>query len=332
MTKSPTFRLPERNTRFALPIRHPKTGVHVSAETLYNDACEGMGRVVDSHIGDLIFDNLDYDADPTVCGTDASNAALHDAIYAWADNVHAQLKAFEAPKGLPPIPHASDVEKAIVGRLVTDLLAAGMSITVWNGGDEPELVDSTDAAVIFENLGASDQDELTMQLPQGGAYAGWIRLVWGNDTTVISDYSVRLEPQVAPANKLADDLENGKVKPDGIGRPFQSNTVARFWVCYGSGLVRIKLRKGQELSCSEGGQTDEGFSYTGHCWSFDGERVSYTTQTNARDCDGPISHGAYASCRLVDLQSHMVDGVGFPMWEASRASWQRDYNAEAAGY
>lgn len=106
---------------------------------------------------------------------------------------------------VPPIPHGSIVEKLIVGRLLADLLAAGMSITVWNGGDEPELTDSTDAAVIFENLAASDEDELTMQDASG--YAGWIRLVWGNDHSIISDYSIRLEAVMAAANTLADELE-----------------------------------------------------------------------------------------------------------------------------
>lgn len=237
---------------------------------------------------------------------------------------------------LPPIPHASDVEKAIVGRLVTDLLAAGLTISVWNGGDEPEMADSTDATAIFENLSASDQDELTME--RDGQYVGWVRLVWGNDHAVISDYSTRLEAQVEGASKLADDLEDGKATIVGtlVEAPVKRSPprTARFWVCYGNGIVRIKLRKGQEVSCSEGGQTDEGFSYTGHCWSFDGEEVTYNTVTNARDCDGPISHGGSGYCKLADLQGHesREDGVRFPKWSSRGKDWQRDYNAEAAGY
>lgn len=235
---------------------------------------------------------------------------------------------------LPAIPHASDVEKAIVGRLVTDLLAAGLTISVWNGGDEAELVDSSDAEAIFAELCASDQDELTMEGPDG--YAGWIRLVWGNDHSVISDYTTRLEAIMAPANKLADDLECSEVifQMNLAEMKRRSNPVARFWVWYGNGLVRIKLRKGQQLSCSEGGQTDEGFSYTGHCWAFDGEEVSYDTVTNARDCDGPISRGGSSFCRLADLNGHYSreDGVPFPKWQDRGKAWQRDANAEAAGY
>jgi hypothetical protein len=106
---------------------------------------------------------------------------------------------------LAPIPHATTNEKLIVGKLVADLLAAGLTITIWNGGAEPELKDSTDAAKIFADLCASDQDELTME--RDGRYAGWIRLVWGNDVDVISDYSTSLEAIMAPANALAEELD-----------------------------------------------------------------------------------------------------------------------------
>ena len=112
---------------------------------------------------------------------------------------------------LPPIPHGTDTEKAIVGRLVTDILAAGYTITVWNGGDEPELKDSTDAAAIFAELAACDVDELTVDDAKG--YAGWIQLVWGNDFHIISNYSNRLESVIAPAEQLAQDFEGAETTP-----------------------------------------------------------------------------------------------------------------------
>lgn len=104
----------------------------------------------------------------------------------------------------PEIWGASLTERMIVGKLVTDLLAAGLKVSVWNGGDDPELADSTDAATIFAAMAASDQDELTMDNSEG--YAGWIRLVWGNDCDIISDYSTRLEAVMAAANALAEEL------------------------------------------------------------------------------------------------------------------------------
>lgn len=89
------FRLPEINTRFALPIICPTTGEEISAETLYNRCCDALGHVVRHNIGDLVFDNFNYQAEGVaddVCATDASNAALHDAVYAWAASVRAQLQ------------------------------------------------------------------------------------------------------------------------------------------------------------------------------------------------------------------------------------------------
>lgn len=233
-----------------------------------------------------------------------------------------------------PNKNMSVVENQLVERLVSDILAAGLTVSVYDGG-EYCLKHCTSLEAIIEALASTDEDELVLHQPKNAQglrmRVGWLRLVWGNDTAVISDYTVNLEPQVRGASALADHFDALEA---GTRKPFASNTTARFWVCYGGGLVRIKLRKGQEVSCSEGGQTDEGFSYTGHCWSFDGEEVSYNTITNASDCDGPISHGASGFCRLADLQGHesREDGVRFPKWASRGKAWQRDHNAEAAGY
>lgn len=93
------FRLTDVNTRFALPIICPTTGEQVSAETLYNRCCDAMGHVLRDHIGDLIFDNLNYSTDETVCATDASNEALHDAVMGWANSVRKQLNTIKRPEG-----------------------------------------------------------------------------------------------------------------------------------------------------------------------------------------------------------------------------------------
>lgn len=80
-----TFRLPEINTRFSLPIICPTTGEVVSAETLYNRCSDAMGHAVDHHIGDLILDNLRYPDNHN------GDAELNDAVYAWAASVYARL-------------------------------------------------------------------------------------------------------------------------------------------------------------------------------------------------------------------------------------------------
>ena len=109
---------------------------------------------------------------------------------------------------------------------------------------------------------------------------------------------------------------------------------ARFWTMANGSAVRIKIRKDQELSYSHGGQTDEGFSYTGLCWQFDGEEVTISVVTNAYDCDGPISHFSTSRCPVADLTAGYNDpgdDILYPKWRQVSSS-QRDYNAEAAGY
>lgn len=104
---------------------------------------------------------------------------------------------------LPPIPHATTNEKLIVGKLVTDLLAAGCMLTV-NDGEEDVVVHSNDAAVIFAALSSTDEDWLVVTMP--GQKPAWVRLIWGNDVDVISDYVIRLETLLAGANALAEEL------------------------------------------------------------------------------------------------------------------------------
>jgi hypothetical protein len=240
-----------------------------------------------------------------------------------------------------PNKNMSVVENQIVERLVTDILAAGLTISVYDGEEYP-LRHSTDMRAIMDALASTDMDELVLYYPKNEQglrmRAGWVSLVWGNDTAVISDYTTNIEAILRGVNAMADHMD---CVERGYRKHFDPETTARFWVCYRSGLVRIKLRKGQELACSEGGQTDEGFSYTGHSWSFDGEEVSYNTVTNARDCDGSISYGHSSYCRLADLKHHVSEDfagddmfatIRFPKWQERGKGWQRDYAAEAAGY
>jgi len=110
-----------------------------------------------------------------------------------------------SPTAIPMIKHASAIECQIVGKLVADLLNLGQNLSIWNGGDEPELKHSRDADAIYGALAASDEDEIVVY--SGLRRSGWIRLVWGNDCSVISDYTTNIEAMVAGANALADKLE-----------------------------------------------------------------------------------------------------------------------------
>lgn len=105
---------------------------------------------------------------------------------------------------LPCIPHASDTERRIVGKLVEDLLAAGFALSV-NDGEEVTVSKSKDPTEIYAALSSTDTD-LLMVHSTNDVRDRWIRLVWGNDCDVISDYLTSLEPFLAGAEALAEEL------------------------------------------------------------------------------------------------------------------------------
>lgn len=114
----------------------------------------------------------------------------------------------------------------------------------------------------------------------------------------------------------------------------KDRTTARFWV-YITCPVRITLRKGQTLTHSHGGRTDEGYSWETNSWHFDGATVYAATATDARDCDGRITHDATATCPVDELDHGFVEQdlpfIAYPNWTPHKAS-QRDFSAEAMGY
>ena len=105
---------------------------------------------------------------------------------------------------LAPIEHASEIEQRIVGKLVQDALAAGYSLSVWDG-EEMTLVESTDADEVYKALASTDSDHLYIHTRETNPPG--VQLIWGNDCSVISDYNACLETLLAGANALADELE-----------------------------------------------------------------------------------------------------------------------------
>lgn len=106
---------------------------------------------------------------------------------------------------LPAIPHASDTEKKIVGKLVTELLEIpGLTLSV-NDGEEITVKRSTDTAAIYAALSSTGEDYLIVH--ELGMTDRWVRLIWGNDVDVISDYHTSLERYIAGANALARELD-----------------------------------------------------------------------------------------------------------------------------
>jgi hypothetical protein len=119
---------------------------------------------------------------------------------------------------------------------------------------------------------------------------------------------------------------------------------ARFWVWHGEGWVRLTLRPGTSHEVVTGGPHEEGYSHTATTWAHEGDRVTETTCTRGRDCDGRYEGHWERECRLQDLaRVSTVDmwpedypqrfhqPAGVPDWRAV-SSHQRDHSAEAMGY
>jgi hypothetical protein len=137
--------------------------------------------------------------------SDASNRSIE--ISGKRRDVVIEALRIAATSQLAPIEHATDNEKKIVGKLVEDLLATpGISLSV-NDGEEVTINRSTDAGAIFAALASAGEDYLIVH--QLGKVNRWVRLIWGNDVDVISDYHVALEPYMTGANALANELDGG---------------------------------------------------------------------------------------------------------------------------
>jgi hypothetical protein len=103
---------------------------------------------------------------------------------------------------LPFANHPREIERQIIVLLVEDLLAAGYRLGVLDGEEtvlEPSAANG--AAAVFAAMSTTDEDYL---LTRKDDLKGWIRLVYGNDGSVISDYTTNIPECVFErANALA---------------------------------------------------------------------------------------------------------------------------------
>ena len=110
---------------------------------------------------------------------------------------------------------------------------------------------------------------------------------------------------------------------------------ARFWVQNADDFVKLTLRPGQSLSHSQGRPTDEGWASLARTWSYDLPeflvRCEYVD--DEVDCDGRLTRGVELECPLHRLEALTFNATPpLPFWEKRAPSWQRDYQAEVAGY
>lgn len=139
-----------------------------------------------------------------VLESDASNRSI-EISGKRRETIIEALRIASTYAPLPAIEHATDNEKRIVGQLVTDLLAVpGLCLSV-NDGEAIALKRSNDPAYIYAALSSTGEDYLIVH--ELGKTDRWVRLIWGNDVDVISDYHVSLESYMTGANALANELD-----------------------------------------------------------------------------------------------------------------------------
>ena len=81
-----------------------------------------------------------------------------------------------------------NIEKQICERLVDRALAAGYTISVYDGGAWP-LKRSSNRVDILAAMYSTDSDTLRFRLPESGNIVGSIMLVYGNGAEVVCDYT-----------------------------------------------------------------------------------------------------------------------------------------------
>lgn len=120
----------------------------------------------------------------------------------------------------------------------------------------------------------------------------------------------------------------------------RSVLTARFWCYFGGRWVRLALRDGQSVTMHDGAPTDEGYSYESETFTREGDLIVSEYTSEARDCDGRLDRHATYVCPIDRLQAREANeyqatdlgaGARLPDWQDGHA-WQRDYEAEAAGY
>jgi hypothetical protein len=103
------------------------------------------------------------------------------------------------------------VERAVIRRAATDILAAGCAITVFDGEDV-SVMKTRDLGEVMDGICACDEEWLRVYEPTGDEAKPWkhlgnIFLVFGNEGwDVLADYHMTLEPLLAGANEFADTL------------------------------------------------------------------------------------------------------------------------------
>jgi len=97
-------------------------------------------------------------------------------------------------------------ERRIAKQCITDLLAAGFVISVYDG-EETTLRRSDNLTAIINAMGTTDEDHLFAYLPDVKGPKGRVFFVYGNEPgVVIADYTTNLEECLTKTNQLSQRI------------------------------------------------------------------------------------------------------------------------------
>ena len=114
--------------------------------------------------------------------------------------------------------HVDDTERAIAALIVSELVALGYALSVWDG-DAWTVKASKDAREVCAALATTEMDVIRVRDPgaltdaTGGCVApvvGSVALIWGNGNALLSDWSMSLGWRgaafAAAVESLADQI------------------------------------------------------------------------------------------------------------------------------
>lgn len=91
------------------------------------------------------------------------------------------------------------IEKDICAKLLTELLDAGYSLGVYDG-EATVIKNSRNMTDLMDAVFSTDEDILLVY--RDDKKVGWVHLIWGNGTDIISDYSKNVDPQIAAVERF----------------------------------------------------------------------------------------------------------------------------------
>ena len=94
------------------------------------------------------------------------------------------------------------------------------------------------------------------------------------------------------------------------------------------GMVKLKMKPGQEIRHVKRWHNGEGWSYSEHIYEYDGEYLELTSTYGGTDCDG---YGSREFKALVKIGPDWRYEEGFPQW-GRILKREYDETAESMGY